>query len=171
MSVRDRILTALRENEDTWVSGQALAESLNVSRTAIWKHIKNLSEEGYEIESHSKKGYRISGPADVLTPEEVRLNLNTEIFGQQHYLYYREIDSTNNRAKILAGEGYPEGTVVVADKQTAGRGRRGRTCAYRGAFARGGHPAIREEGECGGGACAGPMQPCERHRRRDGRGA
>lgn len=127
MSVREGILTALRQNDGIWVSGQALSESLNVSRTAIWKHIKNLSEEGYDIESHPKKGYRISGPADVLTPEEVRLNLSTKVFGQQHYLYFREIDSTNNRAKILAGEGYPEGTVVVADMQTAGRGRRGRS--------------------------------------------
>lgn len=126
MSVREEILATLKENEGDWVSGQALSESLNVSRTAIWKHIKNLLEEGYEIESASKKGYRLSGPANVLTQAEVGSGLATQLFGRESYFYFREIDSTNNRAKALAAEGVPEGTVVVADMQTAGRGRRGR---------------------------------------------
>lgn len=126
MSVREEILATLKENEGDWVSGQALSESLNVSRTAIWKHIKNLLEEGYEIESASKKGYRLNGPANVLTQAEVGSGLATQLFGRESYFYFREIDSTNNRAKALAAEGVPEGTVVVADMQTAGRGRRGR---------------------------------------------
>lgn len=126
MSVREGILATLKENEGDWVSGQALSESLHVSRTAIWKHIKNLLEEGYEIESASKKGYRLSGPANVLTQAEVGRGLTTQMFGRDSYFYFREIDSTNNRAKSLAAEGAPEGTVVVADMQTAGRGRRGR---------------------------------------------
>ncbi|KUG03416.1 biotin operon repressor / biotin-protein ligase [hydrocarbon metagenome] len=88
-----------------------------------------LLNEGYEVESSPRKGYRLSVPADILSPDEVRPGLATEAFGQQDYFYYREIDSTNNRARILASEGYPEGTVVVAEMQTAGRGRRGR-CWY-----------------------------------------
>jgi len=126
MSVRAGILATLKENQGYWVSGQTLSESLNVSRTAIWKHIKNLLEEGYEIESASKKGYRLNGPANVLTQAEVGSGLATQLFGRESYFYFREIDSTNNRAKALAAEGVPEGTVVVADMQTAGRGRRGR---------------------------------------------
>jgi len=126
MSVQAGILATLKENQGYWVSGQTLSESLNVSRTAIWKHIKNLLEEGYEIESASKKGYRLSGPANVLTQAEVGSGLTTQLFGRESYFYFREIDSTNNRAKALAAEGAPEGTVVVADMQTAGRGRRGR---------------------------------------------
>lgn len=127
MTLREAVLKALKEKKGEWVSGEALSESLKVSRTAVWKHIKTLLAEGYEIESSPKKGYRISAPADLLSPEEVWPGLATEVFGRQDYFYYREIDSTNNRARVLASEGYPEGTIVVAEMQTAGRGRRGRS--------------------------------------------
>lgn len=127
MTLREAVLTALKENHGDWVSGEALSTSLSVSRTAVWKQVKTLLAQGYVIESAPKKGYRISAPADLLTAEEVCPGLATERFGKKDYFYYREIDSTNNRARILASEGYPEGTVVVAEMQTAGRGRRGRT--------------------------------------------
>ncbi|MDD4172340.1 MAG: biotin--[acetyl-CoA-carboxylase] ligase [Syntrophomonas sp.] len=126
MNVRDSVLLALKDRPGDWVSGEALALSLNVSRTAIWKHIKALSADGYVVDS-SKKGYRLSAPADLLSPGEVGPGLATNVLGRKHYLYYREIDSTNNQARRLASKGYPEGTVVVAETQTAGRGRRGRT--------------------------------------------
>ena len=126
MNVRESILLALKDRPGDWVSGEALALSLNVSRTAIWKHIKALIADGYAVDS-SKKGYRLSAPADLLSPGEICPGLATNIFGRKHYLYYREIDSTNNQARRLASKGYPEGTVVVAEMQTAGRGRRGRT--------------------------------------------
>lgn len=127
MSLREAVLTALKEKKGEWVSGEALSERLKVSRTAVWKQVKTLLAEGYEVESAPKKGYRISAPADLLSPEEVCPGLTTKVFGRQDYFYYREIDSTNNRARVLASEGYPEGTVVVAETQTAGRGRRGRS--------------------------------------------
>ena len=127
MTLREAVLTALKASRGEWVSGEALSASLNVSRTSIWKQVKVLLAEGYEVESAPKRGYRISAPADILSAEEVCPGLRTEVFGQKEYFYYREIDSTNNRARTLAAEGYPEGTVVVAEAQTAGRGRRGRT--------------------------------------------
>ncbi len=127
MTLRESVLAALKERKGEWVSGEALSEILKVSRTTVWKQVKTLLAEGYEIESSPKKGYRISKPADLLSPEEVCHGLATEVFGQKDYFYYRELDSTNNRARILASEGYPEGTVVVAEMQTAGRGRRGRS--------------------------------------------
>ena len=126
MALRKAVLTALKERNGEWVSGEALSKILNVSRTTIWKQVKTLLAEGYEVEASPKKGYRISAVADLLSCEEVRPGLLTEIFGQKEYFYYREIDSTNKRARTLATEGYPEGTVVVAEKQTDGRGRRGR---------------------------------------------
>ncbi len=119
-------MTALKEKTGQWVSGEVLSENLGVSRTTVWKQIKNLINEGYKIESSTKKGYRISGPADLLSPDEVCPALATRVFGRTGYFYYQETDSTNTRARILASQGHPEGTVVVAEKQTAGRGRRGR---------------------------------------------
>jgi birA, biotin-[acetyl-CoA-carboxylase] ligase region len=126
MNLREAVLAALKEKKGEWISGEGLSETLGVSRTAVWKQVRHLLSEGYEIESSPKKGYRICTPADILTAAEVCPGLATEIFGKKDYFYFREIDSTNNRARILASEGYPEGTVVVAEKQTAGRGRRGR---------------------------------------------
>ncbi len=127
MTVRKAVLQALKENQGEWISGEALSEILNVSRTTVWKQVKTLLSEGYEVESSSKKGYRLSSPPDLVSPEEVGSGLASETFGRKDYFYYREIDSTNNRARELAAAGYPEGTVVVAEMQTAGRGRRGRS--------------------------------------------
>ncbi|MGE5380625.1 MAG: biotin--[acetyl-CoA-carboxylase] ligase [Methylocystaceae bacterium] len=126
MSLRAATLSMLRQGMGDWVSGETLAESLNVSRTAIWKQIKKLQEDGYSIESASKKGYRLLEVPDVLSPDEVCPGLQTEVFGRVHYIYLEEVGSTNTYARELAASGYPEGTVVVAESQTAGRGRRGR---------------------------------------------
>ncbi|MCB8817150.1 biotin--[acetyl-CoA-carboxylase] ligase [Desulfosporosinus shakirovi] len=127
MTLREAVLQALKEKAGEWLSGETLSESLNVSRTTVWNQIKALLAEGYEVDSSPKKGYRLSSPPDILSPEEVCPRLTCEVFGQTNYLYYQEIDSTNTRARALASAGYPEGTVVVADMQTAGRGRRGRS--------------------------------------------
>lgn len=126
MTVREAVLEAIREGQGQWVSGETLSKGLNVSRTTIWKQIKTLQAEGYAIESSPKKGYRLSIFPDILSPEEVREGLQTKVFGQEHYYYFKEIDSTNNYAKHLAADGYPEGTVVIAEGQSSGRGRRGR---------------------------------------------
>lgn len=126
MTLREAVLAVIKEREGEWVSGEALSQSLNVTRTTIWKHVKTLQSEGYAIDTSPKKGYRLSALPDILSLEEVIGGLQTEVFGREHYIYLQEIDSTNNYAKKLAAEGYPEGTLVIAEKQSAGRGRRGR---------------------------------------------
>jgi len=128
MTLRDAVLQALKENKNgEWLSGETLSESLKVSRTTVWNQIKALLAEGYKVESSPKKGYRLSSPPDILSSAEVCPGLASEVFGRNEYIYYQEIDSTNSRARDLAAKGYPEGTVVVADMQTSGRGRRGRS--------------------------------------------
>ena len=121
---KSEILTALRESKD-YVSGQELCEKLQVSRTAVWKKIKQLQEEGYEIEAVHNKGYRLLGVPDTISEEEVKSRLDTRWAGCQ-VRYFDTLDSTNTCAKRLAEEGAPNGTLVIADQQTAGRGRRGR---------------------------------------------
>lgn len=127
MMMKSDILAALRRNDD-YVSGQELSEKLQVSRTAIWKKIKELQEEGYEIEATPKKGYRIVGCPDTIAPEEVESRLHTAWAGRP-VKYFEEITSTNEYAKKIAEEGAPEGMLVIADEQTKGKGRTGRAWA------------------------------------------
>ncbi|MGD8237411.1 MAG: biotin--[acetyl-CoA-carboxylase] ligase [Armatimonadota bacterium] len=124
MSTRDRILQALRSADDH-VSGGRLASDLGVSRSAVWKHIQRLRREGHAIAARPRRGYRLLGPRDVLTPEAIALHLRTSVIGR--HIEHREITgSTMDDARQLALEGAEEGTVVVAELQTGGRGRRGR---------------------------------------------
>lgn len=118
------ILAALRERED-YVSGQELCERLQVSRTAVWKKIKQLQEEGYEIEAVPNRGYRIVACPDTIAAEEVESRLHTGRMGHP-VVYYEEVTSTNQVIKKLAEEGAMEGTLVTADKQNQGKGRAGR---------------------------------------------
>jgi len=103
-----------------------LSHRLAISRAAIWKHIHSLKQAGYLIESSPKKGYLFRQAPEFLLPEEIRYSLKTKVFGAKEIFYFKEIDSTNEKAKSLAVEGKPEGTLVVAESQTKGRGRRGR---------------------------------------------
>jgi BirA family biotin operon repressor/biotin-[acetyl-CoA-carboxylase] ligase len=127
MSTRQQLLVYLKERKGTWVSGEFLAHKMAVSRSAVWKHVRNLKDDGYVIESSRKKGYLLRQTSDLLLADEIREGLNTSVFGKSGIVYFRETDSTNVRAKYLAGDGAPEGTVVVAEKQTQGKGRKGRT--------------------------------------------
>jgi BirA family biotin operon repressor/biotin-[acetyl-CoA-carboxylase] ligase len=127
MSTRQQLLIYLKESKGTWVSGEFLAHKIAVSRSAVWKHIGSLKDDGYVIESSRKKGYLLCQISDLLLANEIREGLNTNVFGKGDIIYFRETDSTNARAKYLAGDGAPEGTLVVAEKQTDGRGRRGRS--------------------------------------------
>lgn len=122
---KSAILALLRNNKD-FVSGQQLCERFQVSRTAVWKIINQLKEEGYQIEAVSRKGYRLLESPDVLSKSEIASRLETVWAGQNLY-YFDETGSTNADAKRLAEEGAPHGTTVVADMQKNGRGRRGRT--------------------------------------------
>ncbi len=118
------ILYMLRDAKD-YVSGQQLCERLGVSRTAVWKVINQLKAEGYQIESVTNKGYRLTESPDILSKSEISSRLKTEWAGRELY-YFDETGSTNIDAKHYAEDGSKHGTVVVADMQTSGRGRRGR---------------------------------------------
>ena len=87
--------------------------------------IQAIQAEGYEVDLSPDKGKRLRMSPDLLSPVEVCSGLTSHSFWPQHYFYYQEIDSTNNRTLELASAGYPEGTVVVAEMQTAGKGRSG----------------------------------------------
>ena len=123
--MKSQILTMLRESEG-YVSGQELCNQFGVSRTAVWKAINQLKEMGYEIEAVSNKGYHLVSAPDVMNEAEIKSLLHTKWAGQELF-YFDSIDSTNTKAKEMAEKGYPSGTLVVADQQTAGKGRRGRS--------------------------------------------
>ncbi len=125
--MKTELLTVLREAEG-YVSGQDLCEKFGVSRTAVWKVVNQLKEAGYEIESVQNKGYRLVTSPDTVSEEELKSIRKTEWIGQEIF-YFPVLDSTNTKAKQLAEEGYPSGTLVVAEQQDAGRGRRGRDWA------------------------------------------
>ncbi len=109
------------------MSGQQLCDRLGVSRTAVWKVMKQLKEEGYQIESVPSRGYRlVESPADVYSESEIASRLQTKWAGRR-LVFFESTGSTNPDAKRFAEEGAPHGTTVVADRQTAGRGRRGRS--------------------------------------------
>ena len=119
------ILALLRNSKD-YVSGQQLCDRFGVSRTAVWKVINQLKEEGYQIESVTRKGYRLVECPEIFSEWEITSRLTTAWAGQK-ICYYEETGSTNIDAKRLAEEGALHGTTVVADKQSQGRGRRGRS--------------------------------------------
>lgn len=124
--MQEKILEMLKqEKENGYVSGQELCERLGVSRTAVWKVIRQLKEAGYVIDSVPNRGYRLCESPDVLSRAEVAALLQTSWLGQKLYCL-EETDSTNIQAKRLAEEGAPEGTLVIADMQSAGKGSRGR---------------------------------------------
>ena len=109
-----------------YVSGQELCEKFSVSRTAVWKIMQQLKEEGYEIEAVQNRGYRLLTVPDILGKSEIESRLDGTWAGRQGY-FAEGTGSTNTWAKQLAEEGAPHGTLVVADEQTSGRGRRGRS--------------------------------------------
>ncbi|QRV21972.1 biotin--[acetyl-CoA-carboxylase] ligase [Lacrimispora saccharolytica] len=122
--MKTEILKLLKES-DGYLSGQELCNRFGVSRTAVWKAIRQLGEEGYEIEAVRNKGYHFIGSCDIMTKTEIESCIKGK-FGRE-VEYHEIIDSTNIRAKRLAEEGASSGTLVLADLQEAGRGRRGRT--------------------------------------------
>jgi BirA family transcriptional regulator, biotin operon repressor / biotin---[acetyl-CoA-carboxylase] ligase len=119
------VLAFLAEAGDQFVSGEAISDKLGLTRAAVWKHVESLRAHGYRIDAVPARGYRLAEVPDRLTPLEMRPLLNTHDLGQVLYAY-DELGSTSDRAKELADEGADPGTVVLAEAQTAGRGRRGR---------------------------------------------
>lgn len=124
--MKAEILKMLKEADDH-ISGQQLCEQFQVSRTAVWKVINQLKEEGYQVEAVRNKGYRIIESPDVLTREELSVQIGDATrWAGQEIVCFTETDSTNVRARKLGENGAAHGTLVVAEQQTAGRGRRGR---------------------------------------------
>lgn len=123
--MKEEILRLLR-SADGYISGQELCNRFGVSRTAVWKAINQLKEAGYEIEAQQNKGYKLMAAPDLMTEAEIKSLMHTEWVAKE-VLYFDTIDSTNTKAQELAEKGYQSGTLVVADKQESGKGRRGRS--------------------------------------------
>ena len=120
--MRKTIVEMLKSAGNNFVSGESIAGELKISRTAVWKHIQKLREYGYEIISRERRGYRLKDAPDLLLPSEIQIGLNTQVVGVE--MHYRpSVDSTNRVAKALAYHGANDGTIVVAEEQTGGKGR------------------------------------------------
>lgn len=123
--MKSEVLKLLRDSSE-YISGEELCSRFQVSRTAVWKVIKGLRSEGYEIEAVTGRGYRLKETPDILSSSELESVISTKWLGR-NLVYLPTTDSTNTQAKLLAEQGAPHGTLVAADMQTGGRGRRGRT--------------------------------------------
>lgn len=120
--MRKRVLEILRANGDEPISGEEISRQLDISRTAVWKHIQTLKNEGYEIDSLPKRGYVLKVIPNRLYPQEILSHLQTKWLG--HSICYQDtIDSTNNLGKTLANQGCADGLLLVAEEQGAGKGR------------------------------------------------
>ncbi len=122
--MRKKIIALLYQYAGTYVSGQEMSEQLGISRTAVWKHIRSLQQEGYAIETGHRKGYRLTRQQDELLPPEIQEHLVTKWLGNE-IVYHETVASTNLWAKDHMAE-LGHGSIVVANEQTQGRGRMGR---------------------------------------------
>lgn len=121
---RSEIINILKKSEGKSVSGEELGNRLEISRTMVWKYIKSLAKEGYEIESSPKIGYTLRSVPDLLYPDTIHMGLRSTLIGQKIH-YFDELTSTNIIAKELAHNA-DDGTIVIAELQKSGRGRLGR---------------------------------------------
>lgn len=122
--LKDKILELLLKSGG-YLSGEELGEKLGVSRAAVWKAIAKLKEQGYHIEAVTNKGYCLKGSSDLLNSAEIQHKLQTSIIGQKVY-FFDYTTSTNDEARKLAIAGEAEGALIIAESQTAGKGRLGR---------------------------------------------
>jgi BirA family biotin operon repressor/biotin-[acetyl-CoA-carboxylase] ligase len=122
VDTRQKILDILKETNRS-VSGQFIAKRLGISRTAVWKHISILQKDGYLIESRPNFGYKLKLIPDLLLPTEIKPFLQTNL---SRICYYRSIDSTNNQAKAMIKKGVATPLLLIAERQSKGRGRQGR---------------------------------------------
>ena len=124
---KETVLKLLQANSGAYVSGEGVSEQLGITRAAVWKAVKALQRDGYEIESRKSKGYRLLDMPDRLSETGIRACLGeTKLVGRK-LICMESVDSTNAYLKRVASQGVVDGTVAVADEQTGGRGRRGRT--------------------------------------------
>ncbi|SHF56186.1 biotin--[acetyl-CoA-carboxylase] ligase [Ornithinibacillus halophilus] len=121
-STRNQLIDLLARNSDRFISGQMLSEHLNITRSAIWKHMKELEKDGYVIEGVSKKGYRIIRFPDKVSENTIKWGLDTEWLGNT-IIHKEQTTSTQHIAHQAAQNGAAHGTIIVADEQTQGKGR------------------------------------------------
>lgn len=124
---RKAVLALLRSGEDGFLSGEELSRRLGMSRAAVWKAVEALRREGYGIEARTGLGYRLTTLPDAMTEPEIRSFLGETALVGQELRCFDQLDSTNLYAKQIANAGAPDGTVVTANSQTAGRGRMNRS--------------------------------------------
>ena len=117
-----KILSFLKSHKSEFLSGQDMSDVLKISRVAVWKDIKKIRSLGYKIESKQNLGYRLVDTTKLLLPWEVTQNLDTEFLGKKVY-YFNTIDTTQNFAMEIATKNNMNGTIIIAKKQTGGRGR------------------------------------------------
>ena len=117
-----KILSFLKSHKSEYLSGQDLSDVLKISRVAVWKHIKKIRTLGYTIESKQKRGYRFMKTTKQLLPWEISAKLKTKYIGKRIY-YLEETDSTQNFALQIAQNKKENGTIIIAQKQTGGKGR------------------------------------------------
>lgn len=123
-STRKQLIDLL-EKQESHISGQQLSEELNISRTAVWKHMNELKKDGYGIEAVQRKGYKIVSYPDKVSKNTLQWGLETEWLGQ-HLHHYPQVESTQDIVHQFAKQGKPHGTVVIADEQVKGKGRMAR---------------------------------------------
>ncbi|HLR63140.1 MAG TPA: biotin--[acetyl-CoA-carboxylase] ligase [Lentibacillus sp.] len=124
-STRYRLIELLETSDHQYVSGQFLSEKLNISRSAIWKHMKELEKDGYEIEGVRRKGYRITGSPDKVSENTLHWGLQTKWLGK-NIIHKTTTNSTQQVAHQAARENAEHGTVIIADEQIEGKGRMAR---------------------------------------------
>jgi BirA family biotin operon repressor/biotin-[acetyl-CoA-carboxylase] ligase len=120
-----KVLSFLKSHDTEYLSGQDLSDVLRISRVAVWKHIKKIKELGYTIESKQKQGYRLVSNTKLPLPWEITQGLETSKIGKKVY-YFDSIESTQDQALKLASDAKNNGAVIIAQKQTGGKGRDGR---------------------------------------------
>lgn len=121
---RYNVLKMLYKKKDEYVSGDYIVSETGISKTQLSREIQLLKEEGYLIDS-SNSGYRLTGAPNLLLPYEIKKNLHTKYMGKNIH-FFKEVDSTNDVARELADEGAEEGTIIIAESQRSGKGRRGK---------------------------------------------
>lgn len=125
-TTRNRLIRILQDHKTSYISGQNLSEQLGISRAAVWKHMKALEADGYEIDAVPRKGYQVKRSPDKLSKNTLNWKLDTKWIGRK-IIFEEELDSTQVLAKSLADQGAVHGTVVIADQQTSGKGTKGRS--------------------------------------------
>lgn len=126
MNTKNRILELLEKSKNESLSGEKIAELLDISRNAVWKAINVLKKDGYKIEAVNNRGYRLSTDNNILSVAGINPYLASDDYSSKIHIY-KSLESTNKTAKEMAVNDYEHGTIVIADTQTSGRGRRGRS--------------------------------------------